>query len=93
MEKDDVGTEFPQMKNMFEGNTKQRLDLLRSYLQSNENAKACETQIKLKKTWTNEFEGKEELLTVREMRARGVSEQFVANKQRLMYFSLICVFC
>ena len=68
MEKDDADVNFPQMSKMFAGSTKEKLGLLRSFLQNGENAKACETQIRLEKTWEHEYEGKEELLTVREMR-------------------------
>ncbi|CAK9027305.1 unnamed protein product, partial [Durusdinium trenchii] len=73
MEKDDADVNFPQMSKMFAGSTKEKLGLLRSFLQNGENAKACETQIRLEKTWEHEYEGKEELLTVREMRTRGIS--------------------
>ena len=65
---------FPNMGKLFEGTSKQRLQLLRSWLTSGEAASKCEIQLEVVKSWEKEGQNVESLLTIEGMRKEGVSE-------------------
>ena len=69
---------FPQFPNILEPPlhmaSKDRLALLRSWVQKGENAAACEAAIVLEKSHSSRFKKDKELLKVADMVKRGMSE-------------------
>ena len=65
---------FPNMVRMFEASNADKLVLLRNWLKEGENSNKVEMQLKFEKEMENTHTGTEQLLTVKAMREKGVSE-------------------
>ena len=65
---------FPNMAKMFEGTNAEKKQLLHEFLKAGENLQAIETTLEVQRTQEEQHEGTEMLLTVAQMREKGVSE-------------------
>ena len=66
--------DLPHVMELFEGDNKSRLDLLRQWLQTGENCKNLEVTLQLSKEVEQGYQEMEMLLTIAGMRKEGVSE-------------------
>ena len=64
----------PNVSAMFEGANEERLRLLHEFLQNGESLRAVEAELEIQKVNEEEHMGQDMLLTVKQMREKGVSE-------------------
>ncbi|CAK9097220.1 Uncharacterized protein SCF082_LOCUS45611, partial [Durusdinium trenchii] len=69
------GLGFPHMKRLFDSDNRvEKQQLLQTWVNQGENAEACEGYLVMRATQQHKGESKQELLTVRAVRAMGLSE-------------------
>lgn len=84
----DGALDLTNVQGLFEGSNKDRLQLLRQYLNSGENLKKVDMHLEFMREVEQESEGVEMLLTIDGMRKEGVSE--CLGPLRFQFF-LVCV--
>ena len=74
------GLGFPHMKRLFDSDNRvEKQQLLQTWVNQGENAEACEGYLVMRATQQHKGESKQELLTVRAVRAMGLSELLALN--------------
>ena len=74
---------FPECSKLFVGGAKDKNKLFTEWMKANKNPDAVEGRLKILASQKREGTCKQELLTVKQMREKGLSEYFCCNSNRL----------
>ena len=84
---------YPEMARMWNASGKQKQDLFAKWVQSQEDPEAIEGTLKITASQKKTGEAKQELLTVPEMRARGLSEAKLSLTASGFHFNFLIHAC